>query len=255
MMPASQIGLGAAFLGGLLSFFSPCVLPLLPVYISLITGVSVEALEEGEKTAFWPAMLRTLLFVAGFSVVFTALGAGAGKVGQLLRAYESWFRVGGGILVILFGLHFTGLFRIRLLYREKRFKVAARELGELGIFLMGMTFALGWTPCIGPWLASILAVAATEGQASRGIILLLTYSAGMGLPFLLAAAALGSFLKFSSRMKRVLHRLEVASGVLLILLGILLLTNHFSLLAQFFSALAAPDAASPGGDLPLSRTR
>jgi cytochrome c-type biogenesis protein len=168
----------------------------------------------------------------------------------VLREYATWFRVGGGILVIIFGLHFTGLLRIRLLYREKRFRVAARELGEVGIFLMGMTFALGWTPCIGPWLASILAVAANEGHATRGIILLLAYSAGMGVPFLAAAAAMGTFLKFSGRMKKWLHRLEIASGILLILVGMLLITNHFSLLAQWFSSIYAPGPAAPGGDLP-----
>jgi cytochrome c-type biogenesis protein len=255
MVESSSIGYGAAFLGGLLSFFSPCVLPLLPVYLSLITGVSVEALESGEKTAFWPAILRTLLFVAGFSLVFTALGAGAGTVGQVLREHAEWFRIGGGILVIVFGLHFTGVFRIAMLYREARIKLAVKELGAIGTFLMGMTFALGWTPCIGPWLASILAVAATEGRTARGIALLLTYSAGMGVPFLLAAALMGSFLRFSGRMKKILHHIEVASGILLILLGVLLLTNRFSLLAQFFSSLAAPEAVAPDGGLALSRTR
>jgi len=252
MNQVADIGFGAAFIGGLLSFFSPCVLPLLPVYISLITGVSVEALEEGEKTAFWPAIFRTLLFISGFSVVFSILGAGAGTIGQVLRAYETGFRIGGGILVMLFGLHFTGIVRINMLYREKRMRVAVKELGALGTFLMGMTFAFGWTPCIGPWLASILAIAANEGQTGRGIALLLTYSAGMGLPFLVAAAAMGSFLRFSNRMKKFLHRLEMASGVLLILLGILLITNHFSLLAQWFSMMfSAPMSAPvPGGPPP-----
>lgn len=233
----SAVGYGAAFAAGLLSFLSPCVLPLIPVYLSLITGVSVEALRSGERTAFWPTMSRTLLFVGGFSLVFTLLGATASGIGRFLRDWADVLRIGGGILVIVFGLHFTGILPISLLYREKRFSLATGRFGAVGTFLMGMTFAIGWQACIGPMLGSILVVAATEGQVIRGMTLLLTYSAGLGLPFLLAAAAFGSFLRFSDRVKRVMHGVEVASGVLLILLGALLLTNRFTMLSRWAGTL------------------
>jgi cytochrome c-type biogenesis protein len=237
MMEPSAVGYGAAFLAGLLSFLSPCVLPLIPVYLSLITGVSVEALRSGERSAFWATMSRTLLFVCGFSLVFTLMGATASGIGQFLRAWADVVRIVGGLLVIVFGLHFTGLVPIALLYREKRFSLATGRFGAIGTFLMGMTFAIGWQACIGPMLGSILLVAATEGHVAYGISLLLTYSAGLGLPFLLAAAAFGTFLKLSDRVKRVMHAIEVGSGVLLILLGLLLLTNQFSLLSRWAGSL------------------
>jgi len=256
MNQTNDIGIGAAFIGGLLSFVSPCVFPLIPVYVSLITGISVEALKGDGKTAFWPALGRTALFIAGFSLVFTALGAGAGTVGHVLRAFNGVFRIGGGLLVILFGLHFTGLLPVRMLYREKRMKLATGKLGAFGTILMGMTFALGWTPCIGPWLASILTIAANEGQAGRGAVLLLAYSAGLGLPFLLAAAAFSSFLGVSSRLKKFMHWLELASGFLLIILGILLITNNFSVLFQWSAALFPPaDAANAAVGLPPVKPR
>lgn len=235
-----SIGIWASFLAGLLSFFSPCVLPLIPVYISLISGFSVEALESGEKAPVWISISRTLVFIAGFSTVFILLGAGAGAAGQVFRTYSAALRMAGGVVVIVFGLHLTGLLPISLLYREKRFSFAARQLGLVGVFLMGMTFALGWTPCVGPILACILTLAASEGHTGRGIALLLAYSAGMGAPFLLAAAALGSFLKLSSRIKKTLRGIEIGSGILLIILGILLLTDRFSVIARWLARIYTP---------------
>ncbi len=240
MDDGTAIGYGASFLAGLLSFFSPCVLPLIPVYISLISGVSVETLRAGERSAFWPVISRTALFVLGFSVVFTSMGAGAGTLGQIFRAYQDVLRIGGGILVIVFGLHLTGLVPIKLLYRQTQFAASRRTAGAVGAFLMGMTFAIGWTPCIGPILGSILTLAANEEKVSQAMGLLVVYSAGLGIPFLLAAATMGAFLKATDRIKRLLHAIEIGSGVLLIILGVLLLTNKFTLLAQWFSRLYTP---------------
>ena len=234
------VGIWASFLAGLLSFFSPCVLPLIPVYISLISGFSVDALKSGERTPVWISISRTLVFIAGFSTVFILLGASAGAVGQLFRTYSTAFRLAGGAVVMLFGLHLTGLLPIGLLYKEKRFSFATRQFGLIGVFLMGMTFAMGWTPCVGPILACILTLAASEGHTGHGILLLLFYSAGMGLPFLLAAAALGSFLKISNRIKKGLRAIEIGSGILLVILGILLLTDRFSLVARWLARIYTP---------------
>ncbi len=241
MTEPSSIGYGAAFLAGLLSFLSPCVLPLIPVYLSLITGVSIEALEKGEKTAFWPTMSRTLLFVAGFSIIFALMGAGASEIGEFLRQWARVIRVGGGILVIVFGLHLTGIAPIAFLYREKRIAMTAARFEAVGALVMGMTFAIGWQACIGPILGSILLVAASEGHVGYGISLLLTYSAGLGFPFIVAAAMFGRFLRFSQRVKRVMHAIEVGSGVLLIVLGLLLVSNKFQLLSQWAALLSNPD--------------
>ena len=263
-----SISYGAAFLAGLLSFFSPCVLPLVPVNLALITGVSVEALMEGhgKRSAFWPTMIRTFLFIAGFSTVFVLLGAGSGAIGGLLREHSRLIEVVGGCVSILFGLHLTGLMKIDFFYRQTGINLTFRHLGEeVATYLMGMTFAVGWQPCVGPILGTILALAATQGGAGKGMGLLLVYSAGLGLPFLLAAAAMGTFLKFSNRVKRVLHLVEIGSGLLLILLGLLLLANKFTLLSQWAAALyrpeipagtggAAPGGAAPVGVLPPSAT-
>lgn len=237
----SSIGYGAAFLAGLLSFISPCVLPLIPVNIAIISGVSVEALRAGEKSAFWPTVSRTLVFILGFSTVFVSLGAGAGTVGGLLREYADAVRIVGGVVVIVFGLHLTGLLPIKLFYRQAGgLSMASRRFGIAGVYLMGMTFAVVWQPCVGPILGGILALAATEGQAGRGASLLLVYSAGLGLPFLLAAAAMGTFLGVSGRIKRYLHWIEIGSGALLLLLGLLLLSDRFSIIVQWAARLYQP---------------
>jgi len=252
------ISYGAAFLAGLLSFFSPCVLPLVPVNLALISGVSVEALMEGhgKRSAFWPTMIRTFLFIAGFSTVFVLLGAGSGALGGLLREHSRLIEVVGGCIAIMFGLHLTGVMKIKFFYRQSRINLTFRHLGEeVATYLMGMTFAVGWQPCVGPILGTILALAATEGGAGKGMGLLLVYSAGLGLPFLLAAAAMGTFLKFSNRVKRVLHLVEMGSGILLILLGVLLLSNKFTLLSQWAAALYRPEGpASPAVISPVSAT-
>ncbi len=239
MSDAPAIGYGAAFLAGLASFLSPCVLPLVPANIAIITGVSVETLKAGGRSALWPAISRTLLFIAGFSSVFTLMGVGFGTAGSLLRAYAREIEIIGGIVVIVFGLHLTGLVRIRALYRQiQSLSLARGRLGIVGTYIMGVAFGAAWQPCVGPILGAILALAAAEGQSARGAALLLAYSAGLGLPFLAAAVAFGAFLKASEKLKRSLQAVEVGSGFLLLILGLLLITNRFSLLARLAAGLS-----------------
>ncbi len=239
MPEAGGIGYGAAFLAGLLSFASPCVLPLVPVNLAIISGVSVDALVSGEKSPLWPTISRTLLFILGFSTVFVLMGAGFGTVGSILFRYGRTIQIVGGIVVIIFGLHLTGLVPITLLYRQMPGMSLARgRFGVAGIYLMGATFAVAWQPCVGPILGAILALAASEGGSGRGASLLLAYSAGLGLPFLLAAGATGVFMKASARIRRHLHRIEVASGVLLLAMGLLLLTDKFAALARLAASLS-----------------
>lgn len=241
MTDISSIGFGAAFLAGLLSFFSPCVLPLIPVNIAIISGVSVEALKAGEKSAFWPTVSRTLVFILGFSTVFVALGAGAGTIGGFLRDHDTIIRVGGGIIVLVFGLHLVGLTPISLFYRQGgSLSSAGRRFGMVGVYLMGTTFAIVWQPCVGPILGGILTLAATEGKAGYGAALLLVYSAGLGLPFILAAAAMGTFLNVSARVKRYLVWIEKGSGILLITLGVLLISDKFQIIVQWAVSLYKP---------------
>lgn len=242
MMEPHSVGYFAAFGYGLLSFVTPCVLPLVPVNIALISGLSVDALVEGRKSALWPTLSRTFLFIAGFSTVFALMGAGAGGVGHALQDYGRVIRIIGGAVVIVFGLHMTGLVTIDLFYRQSRraHSFAQRQFGIVGVYLMGMSFAISWQPCVDPFLGSILALAASQGEVWHAVRLLLVYSAGLGLPFLLAAAAMGWFLKFSSRVKPALRAIEVGSGVLLLLLGLLLLTNKFVLVSQWAARLSAP---------------
>lgn len=234
----TEIGYGAAFLAGLLSFFSPCVLPLLPVYIALISGVSAESLKAGEHSAFWLIVSRAALFVLGFSVVFTALGVGAGALGQILRSDD--FRIHSGALLILLGLHLTGLVQITALHRISQLGGQRRTTGAVGAFLFGIIVVPGWMACIGPILGSILMLAANEDQVGQATRLLMVYSAGLGIPFLLASAAMGAFLKATDRVKRLLSTIEIINGVLLISIGWLLLTDRFTVLAQWFSSLYTP---------------
>lgn len=239
MPEAGGIGYGAAFLAGLLSFFSPCVLPLVPVNLAIISGISVDALVSGQKSPLWLTISRTLLFIFGFSTVFVLMGAGFGTIGSLLFKYSRAIQIIGGIVVIIFGLHLTGLVPIKLLYRQMAGMSLARgRFGVAGIYLMGATFAVAWQPCVGPILGAILALAASEGGSGRGASLLLAYSAGLGLPFLLAAGATGIFMRASGRIRRHLHHIEMASGILLLALGLLLLTDKFSALARLAASLS-----------------
>jgi cytochrome c-type biogenesis protein len=224
------VSVAAAFLAGLASFLSPCVLPLVPGYISFMSGLSLEELSSGEggAEATRRTALAALFFVLGFSAVFTALGASASFIGQLLAAHLEMLAKAAGVMIIILGLHTTGLLPIKWLYYTKRADSSRVAPGLAGAFLTGLAFAFGWTPCIGPILASILALAATAGGVGRGVGLLFVYSMGLGVPFILTGLGISAFLRFFARYKRFIHWGEIASGVLLIGIGVLVLSNRLS---------------------------
>ncbi|MFZ1814515.1 MAG: cytochrome c biogenesis protein CcdA [Rhizobiaceae bacterium] len=215
----------AALGAGFVSFISPCVLPLVPPYLCYMAGVSLEQLsgDERDPSMARRALLPSILFVAGFSTVFILLGAGASSIGGMLRQHMDTLALVAGVAIMAMGLHFLGILRIPFLYREARFQ--ASGAGLAGAYAMGLAFAFGWTPCIGPILGSILAVAGSQETASEGALLLATYSAGLGIPFILAAAFVAPFLSFLSRFRRHLGLVEKAMGALLVLTGLLFLTG------------------------------
>ena len=228
-----SVGIGIAFGAGVLSFLSPCVLPLVPSYLSFVTGMSLEDLKGGVNRR--TTLVHALLFVAGFSGIFLLLGASASFLGQFLRAYESWIARVGGILIIVLGLHLAGAFRLTPLMREKRVHLNDKPAGYLGTLGVGAIFGAGWTPCIGPVLGAILTFAASQEQFWSGVSLLLVYSLGLAVPFLLSALALDAFLRAFSRFRRFLPVVQVMSGLLLVFLGILLLTGTFSALTTYLT--------------------
>ena len=239
---ASDITLSAAAAAGLLSFLSPCVLPLVPPYLTFIAGPTVEELSgAGERRARRDVALAGLLFVLGFSTVFVALGATASVFGQVIREYIDLLSYAAGLAIVAMGLHFLGVWRVALLYREARVQVE-KPVGVWGAYVMGLAFAFGWTPCIGPILAAILAVAGSEDTALKGAGLLAVYSAGLGLPFLGAALAIEPFFRFIKRFSRHFGKVEKVVGVLLVLTGVAFLTGGmqaFSFwLLETFPALA-----------------
>ena len=222
---ASDITLSAAAAAGLLSFLSPCVLPLVPPYLTFIAGTTVEELSgAGERRARRDVALAGLLFVLGFSTVFVALGATASVFGQVIRQYIDLLSYAAGLAIMAMGLHFLGVWRVALLYREARVQVE-KPVGVWGAYVMGLAFAFGWTPCIGPILAAILAVASSEDTALKGAGLLAVYSAGLGLPFLGAALAIEPFFRFIKRFSRHFGKVEKVVGVLLVLTGVAFLTG------------------------------
>ncbi len=226
----------AVFAAGVLSFLSPCVLPLIPAYVSFVSGVSLAEMRKKDAGTgvLGRVFLNSLLFVGGFSFVFIALGASATFLGSFFLAYLGVLRKVAGILVIMFGLHTLGVFRVRFLDREKRYHHREKPLGPLGSFLVGMAFALGWTPCIGPILATILFYAGTKETVARGTFLLAVYSAGLGIPFLLAALGTERFLSVSNLLKKHFRAIEIVSGLLLIGVGFLILTDELTRLATGF---------------------
>jgi cytochrome c-type biogenesis protein len=224
-----NVTIAAALLAGMLSFLSPCVLPLVPPYLVYLTGTSLErfADEEAPPRVLRETLAAAFLFVLGFSTVFVALGASASAVGGVLRAYSGELAILAGIAIIVMGLHFLGLTPIAWLMREKRFQLA-RPVGLWGAYLMGLAFALGWTPCIGPILAAILAVAASEATVVKGAGMLAVYSLGLGVPFIIAALAVEPFAAFLARFRTHLGLVEKAMGGLLVLTGIAFLTGTVS---------------------------
>lgn len=226
-----SVGLWFALTGGVVSFLSPCVLPLIPSYLSFVTGMSLEDLQEGVNRK--ATLIHSLLFVVGFSIIFITLGASASFLGAYLRYYEVWIaRIGGAVIIIL-GLHLTGVLRIAPLLRERRVHVNDKPAGYLGTIGVGAAFGAGWTPCIGPVLGAILTLAGTQDTVWEGVGLLSVYSAGLAVPFLISALALDWFLSAFSRFRRFLPMIEKLSGVMLILLGLLLMTGTFTLLSTW----------------------
>ena len=222
-----------AFVAGLLSFLSPCVLPLIPSYVGFLTGLTLEELEVRRGTA----LLHALWFVAGFSLIFIALGATASALGVWLLRSQVWIGRIGGVVVILFGLYLLGVLRPGILMRERKVQLARKPLGYLGSAFVGITFGAAWTPCIGPILGAILTLAAAQGSVGHGAFLLTAYSAGLALPFVLTALALDRFLAWFQRFRPYLAWAERIAGGLLILLGVLLLTDRFTLLASWLQGL------------------
>lgn len=226
-----SVGIALAFSAGLFSFLSPCVLPLFPSYLSFITGMSVSDLTVGlSAAARRRVLLHALLFVLGFSLVFVALGASFSAAGQFLLGHRDAIRRVGGVLIVVLGLYIAGVFRIGFLGRTLQWQVREKPAGFLGSLAVGVTFAIGWTPCVGPILGAILSLAATAETVERGVGLLVAYSAGLGVPFLLSALALGSFLDLFRRYRALLPAVERAAGVLLVVVGILVFTNYYTVL-------------------------
>jgi cytochrome c-type biogenesis protein len=226
-----EISILAALAGGLISFLSPCVLPLVPPYMTYLAGASLDQMQDsGARDVRRRAVLTAIFFVLGFTTVFTLLGATASALGQMVRQYMDVFGIVAGVVIIVMGLHFLGLFRLAFIYREARFQAGSNaNLG--GAYVMGLAFAFGWTPCIGPILAAILAVAGAEASVARGAFLLAVYSAGLGIPFILAAFAMRPFIAFLKRMKTRFRLIEKAMGALLVLTGIAFLTGGIEMTA------------------------
>jgi len=237
-----DVTLSAAVLAGLFSFLSPCVLPLVPPYLTFIAGTTIEDVAVlRERQARRDIMLAALLFVLGFGTVFVGLGATASAFGRILRAYLHPLSILAGVAIILMGLHFLGVFRFALLYREARVSVQ-KPLGVWGAYIMGLAFAFGWTPCIGPILAAILAVAATQDTIGTGALLLAAYSFGLGVPFLFAAVMIEPFIRFMKRFKAYFGIMEKVVGVCLVVTGIAFLTGSLQTISfwliERFPALA-----------------
>lgn len=240
-----NVSLFAAFVAGILSFISPCVLPLIPGYLSYISGVSLDEMRGTSGGAAVAVVIgadvkrrvlaTSLFFILGFSLVFISLGASATFLGQFLMSRLQLLGQIAGVVIIIFGLHTMGVLRIGWLYSEKRFQTSNQPVGFIGAMLVGIAFAFGWTPCIGPILAGILTIAAGEETVGAGIRLLSVYSAGLAIPFLLAAVAINRFFSAFAKIRRHYHKIELVSGSLLVVIGLLIFTNRFTLIAQYLT--------------------
>jgi len=229
-----EISYGYVLLAGLLSFLSPCVLPIVPGYLCFIAGTSLDKVLDDNSTIRVNIFKYALSFVFGFSTVFILLGASATILSSFLYEYIEILRIVGGIIIIIFGIHFTQIIQIPFLNSDTRFQLQNYRPGLVGSYIIGLSFAFGWTPCIGPILGSVLSIAASSETVSTGIILLMIYSAGLGIPFLLAAYGIGGFLKFLSKIRNYIRTIEIFTGLLLILFGFLILTNRIQEIAFFF---------------------
>lgn len=235
MQSVQQISLFAAFSAGLLSFVSPCVLPLVPSYISYITGLSVEQLaDSGERQRFRGLIIaNSLLFIAGFSCVFIAFGASASLIGQVLIVYQDYLRKLGAILIIIFGLYLLGILKLTFLTSEHRLHFKSRPAGYVGSFLIGVAFAAGWTPCVGPVLGTILLYASTTDSLLDGVVLLSSYSLGLGLPLFATALGVDRFLSYFKQVRGYLWGVSTVSGALLVVVGVLIYANSLTVITSF----------------------
>lgn len=242
-----NVTLLAAFGAGLLSFISPCVLPLIPGYLSYISGLSLDEM-RGTSVAAGSAVavarpagttrqvvLSSLAFIVGFSLVFISLGAAASAIGQFLTRRQALFNRVAGAVIVIFGLHTMGVLRIEWLYQEKRVHTSKKPAGFLGAGLVGVAFAFGWTPCIGPILAGILALAGSQETVGKGVRLLAVYSLGLGVPFLATALMIDRFFSAMGRIRRYYHTIEIVSGALLVVIGLLIFTNKFTVIAKWLT--------------------
>ena len=230
-----NVTLLAAFAAGFLSFVSPCVLPLIPGYISFVSGISVDEMrgDTAPATSRLQVFLTSLAFVIGFSIVFVALGASATAVGKFMFAKLPLLSKIAGVILIVFGLHTMGVFRLAFLETEKRVHAQRKPAGPLGAMLVGIAFAFGWTPCIGPILGGILAIAGSKNTVTEGVTLLAVYSLGLGIPFLLTSLAINQFFSAAKRIRKHYHAVEVASGVLLIAIGLLIVTGQLTIITRY----------------------
>ncbi|MCC6245781.1 MAG: cytochrome c biogenesis protein CcdA [Gemmatimonadaceae bacterium] len=231
-METESLTVVVAFTAGLLSFLSPCVLPLVPSYLTFITGLGLEDITRARRTT----LIHALLFVIGFSLIFVLLGAGATAFGRLMLAYRTWIARIGGVMMILMGLWMMGVLRLDALQQERRVHLSDKPIGFLGTILVGIAFGAGWTPCLGPTLGAILLLAANESELAKGIGMLSAYSAGLAVPFLIAALGVERFLAFFQKFKHNLGRINQIAGVLLIVVGVLMLVGWFQRLAAMLQA-------------------
>ena len=238
----TDVNVFVAFAAGIFSFLSPCVLPLIPSYLSFVSGVSLEEMRSDQalNRVRWRVVLNSIGFIIGFSLVFVSLGASASFLGSLFLGYRHFIRTLGGLFIVLVGLYLIGLFKIAALERYLQFNLKDKPAGYLGSVLVGITFAVAWTPCVGPILGAILALAGTSGEIGHGVLLLSAYAAGLALPFFLSAAAINSFFHFFQGFRRYIQPIHVMGGILLMIVGILLLTDYMTLL-NVYALRLTPD--------------
>jgi cytochrome c-type biogenesis protein len=238
----SDVNVFVAFAAGIFSFLSPCVLPLIPSYLSFISGVSLEDMRHDQtfKRLRARVVLNSVAFIAGFSLVFISLGVSASFLGSLFFGYRNSIRIVGGLFILLVGLYLIGLLKVPALERYLQFNLKDKPAGYLGSVLVGITFAVAWTPCVGPILGAILALAGTSGEIGRGTLLLSTYAAGLGLPFFLSAMAINSFMRFSQSFRRYIRAFHIAGGILLVIVGLLLITDYMTML-NIYALRFTPD--------------
>ncbi len=231
----TDVTLFAAFGAGFLSFISPCVLPLIPGYISYVSGMSLEDMRKADAGARRRLMVATLLFILGFSIIFMAMGASASWIGGLLSQHLRVVQKVAGAIIIILGLHLLGVFRLGFLDRDTRVQTSRKPATALGAVVVGMAFGFGWTPCIGPILSGILTIAGSKSTVGEGVLLLGVYSAGLGVPFFLTSLAVDKFFAASAKVRRYYRAIELVSGLLLITLGVLMITGRFTLIIRFLT--------------------